>query len=404
MPHATLPLLVVFFVGCASENGLYREREAPVVEITSPEWGDLQRQGDTLLAVVGSVADSYDAPDELQVSLTANGVSLPTTVDADGTVTADYPLIDADLGALSFVLLAVDSDGDMAEAAVEVLVLGPLGPPTVLITTPGDEDSFEPGDTLAFQGVGTDLTTAPDDLRFDWTSDLDGDLLGAISSDGTSALITDGLSEGDHLITLTATDEDGETGSDAILIHIGEPVIVEEPIEEEAQPGDVIFSEMNVNPETVDDEIGEWVELYNTASYPVDIGGYTFRDDDIDGWELAGPLVVESHGYIVLCADLNSALNGGVPCDGWFFRDWNGDGLALANGPDELVLARPDGTEIDWLYYDDDWFTPAVAIGVDPSYLDAGDNDDLASWCNQTTVTAPMVEPGTPGGPNDPCF
>ena len=68
------------------------------------------------------------------------------------------------------------------------------------------------------------------------------------------------------------------------------------------------------------------------------------------------------------------------------------------------LLARPDGLEIDWLYYDDTWFTPAVAIGVDPDLLNAGDNDDLSSWCNQTTVTAPMTEPGTPGQANDLCL
>lgn len=401
MPPARLSLLLALLVGCSSENNLRREREAPVAAFQSPLWGEVQRQGDTLLPVVGTVSDSYDAPEDLRVSLSANGETLPLSVDEHGVVTADYPLIGAELGSLGFTLVVLDSDGDTGDAWLEVEVLGPLGPPTVAISTPADGAAYQTGDTIAFQGEASDRTTAAEDLRFAWSSDLDGELSGAISADGSSALITALLSTGTHTITLTATDEDGEQGSDAIVVLIEDEPIDEEP--EEAMPGDLMFSEMNVNPEAVDDEIGEWVELYNTAPYPIDIGGYTFRDDDIDAWELEGPIVVQPQGYIVLCASLDVSINGGVPCDGWFNRDWNGGGIALANGADELVLARPDGVEIDWLYYDETWFTPAVGIGVDPGRLTAGDNDALSSWCNQTSVIAPMVEPGTPGGANDAC-
>ena len=63
-----------------------------------------------------------------------------------------------------------------------------------------------------------------------------------------------------------------------------------------------------------------------------------------------------------------------------------GGGLALANGEDELVLARPDGVEIDWLHYDDTWYTVGVALGLDPDELDDVVNDDPAYWCDQATV------------------
>ena len=110
-----------------------------------------------------------------------------------------------------------------------------------------------------------------------------------------------------------------------------------------------------------------------------------------------------SGGYFVLCADVSTATNGGVPCDGHFNRDWQGNGIALGNGEDELVLTRADGVEIDWLHYDNSWYSPGMAIGVDPQHLDGGDNDDPAHWCLQTTVIATGGEPGTPGRANDPC-
>ena len=52
----------------------------------------------------------------------------------------------------------------------------------------------------------------------------------------------------------------------------------------QAKPGDLVFSELMINPEVVDDENGEWVELYNTAGYPIDVAGYSFHDLDYDAY------------------------------------------------------------------------------------------------------------------------
>ncbi len=296
----------------------------------------------------------------------------------------------------------VDSDGTSGRAEGSFEVQGPLGPPQVQITVPAMDSTFPEGTSITFQGQGSDLTTPPDDLAFEWASDVDGVLAGAISADGSSVVVVPALSAGEHVVTLTATDADLEQGSDSILITIGDDGsgTIEPP--EEAQPGDVVFSEMMVNPESVQDEVGEWIELYNTSDYSVDLAGYSFHDDDVDMWIL-GTIIVPANEYVVLCAELDPAINGGVPCDAWFYRDWEGNGLALANGPDELVLTRADGVEIDWLHYDDSWFTKAIATGVDPDFLDGGANNDGAHWCDQVTITAPMVEPGTPGYENDHC-
>jgi hypothetical protein len=77
--------------------------------------------------------------------------------------------------------------------------------------------------------------------------------------------------------------------------------------------------------------------------------------------------------------------------------------MALANGPDEVVLSRPDGEEIDWLHYTSDWYTPGIATQLDPGYLEGGANDDVTHWCAAVTIGSGMTEPGTPGLQNDPC-
>ncbi len=391
-------LALLALAGCGNDAGFKRVNEGPMVAITAPAAEEVFRQGGGLLVLTGTVSDDFDEPHGLLVRLTvADGEPVDVTPEPDGTVSVDVSLDLLPLGPVTLVLAATDSDDASASASVTVHLGGPTGAPTVTITTPEDGAAYPLGEAVAFRGEGTDLTTLPDDLVFTWSSSLDGELPGALSSDGDSAVFASALSAGAHTITLTAEDTDGEQGSDSITV-----LIVEEPVV--AEPGDLVFSEMMVNPSATEDEVGEWVELYNTSGSPIDLAGYTFRDDDEDTWDLEGPLEVAPHDYVVLCAHLDPLVNGGVPCDGYFLRKIDvGGGIALANGPDELVLTRPDGVEIDWLHYDDTWYTVAIALGLDPARLTGGDNDDPVYWCDQVTVLEGVAEPGTPGVENDPC-
>jgi hypothetical protein len=389
--------------GCGTDTKITRLQDPPQAFIDGPIFSDVFRLQGPGIPLAGRVSDSYDLPDELAASwVLPDGTQIDVVPDTAGLVALELPVDDYETGIHTFELFVMDSDGTSGRAEGTFEIQGPLGPPDVQITVPAVDSTFPEGTSITFQGQGTDLTTPADDLAFEWSSDVEGVLAGAISADGSSVVVVPELSAGEHVITLTATDADLEQGSDFILITIGDDGsgTIEPP--EEAQPGDVVFSEMMVNPESVQDEVGEWIELYNTSDYSVDLAGYSFHDDDVDMWIL-GTIIVPANEYVVLCAELDPTVNGGVPCDAWFYRNWEGNGLALANGPDELVLTRADGVEIDWLHYDDSWFNKAIATGVDPDFLDGGANNDGSHWCDQETITSPMVEPGTPGYENDHC-
>lgn len=396
--------IALFTIGCASDSSLKRQNDAPTVVVTSPGLGEVFRLGSAPVPMRGTVADEYDPVENLDVYwILPDGSQLDVDDLEEGAVAADLPIDGFELGAYEISLVAFDTNGDSASASTVWEVAGPLGAPVVEITWPSDESTFDVGESITFQGEGRDETTPADALSFEWfLSNMDGALPGAISADGASVLITGALSEGEHTITLVATDADLEQGSDTIQISVGVPedVVITDPVD--AEEGDLVFTEMMVNPEAVEDHLGEWVELYNTSDYPIDITGYSFRDDDIDEWIMDG-VIIPPKSYTVLCADMSPSRNGGIPCDGWFLRDWEGEGLALANGPDELVLSRPDGVEIDWLHYDGSWFTPTYATGVDPDFLEFGANDDGANWCSMTSKLAGMLESGTPGYENDHC-
>jgi hypothetical protein len=87
--------------------------------------------------------------------------------------------------------------------------------PVVSITSPQDMSTFTSGDPITFTGTAADVEDGDisgDDLV--WDSDTDG-LIGT----GNTFTKSD-LSEGDHIISLTAIDADGNSGEDFILITI----------------------------------------------------------------------------------------------------------------------------------------------------------------------------------------
>ena len=88
--------------------------------------------------------------------------------------------------------------------------------PVVTINAPANGDTFEVGATITFEGEATDPQhpNLADDA-FVWTSDKDGEI-------GTGASFTTAdLSAGEHSITLTVTDPDGQSGQRSVTITVG---------------------------------------------------------------------------------------------------------------------------------------------------------------------------------------
>lgn len=397
MLRLALVTLALLLTACPQPVGVSRLNSAPTVSVVAPLLDELFRQGEGDITLTAEVFDTHDTPEELVIHWSIDGMeAIPATADADGIATTAVSPDSLTTGAHEAVVVVTDSDGDTATAGVRFLVGGPLGAPEVSITAPDDGSTYLIQESVTFRGQASDETTPPSDLSFLWESDRDGVLSGAVTAGGESLLLAEGMSAGTHLVTLTVTDSDGESGTDFVTVTLSEDDVI-------AEPGDLVFSEFMVNPQVVDDEIGEWVELYNTSGSAIDLGGYTFHDDDLDSWVLEGPLVVAPHSFFVICANTDPNVNGGVPCDGWFLRDPLNGGMALANSPDEIVLSRPDGVEIDWVHYESDWFVPGAASGVSPDQLGGGLNDYAEAWCVQTTVMTSGGEPGTPGVENDLC-
>ena len=168
------------------------------------------------------------------------------------------------------------------------------------------------------------------------------------------------------------------------------------PPPENAQPtGTLVITEVMQNPGGSD--VGrEWFEVFNPDSEPVDLHGWSIRDEDTDHHEIDVHVWVPAGGYAVLAASTE------VPEADY---SWSG-GLALANGRDELLLVDGNGVLVDRIGWDDgrDFPDPSGAsMNLDPAWLNADGNDDGSHWCISPASPGPDGDRATPGQTNPSC-
>lgn len=154
----------------------------------------------------------------------------------------------------------------------------------------------------------------------------------------------------------------------------------------------LVITEILQNPKRSSDASGEWFELYNPGTAPVDAGGWTVKDDDRDRFTIDTALVVPAGGYVVL--GNGAVANGGVTPDTVY-----GSLMMLQNDSDELVVADARGILVDRVAWDNGRTFPDPD-GASMSLLDpAADNAKASSWCTATSSWA-LGDRGTPQAPS----
>ena len=167
--------------------------------------------------------------------------------------------------------------------------------------------------------------------------------------------------------------------------------------------GDLIVSELLIDPSAVSDTYGEWIELYNASSAPISTcRGWQLEDDGTDWFELLQEVTVDPGEYIVLARDLRLTANGGLHADLVY---WN---LILGNSGDEVVIVFEDpessAFEVDRVAYTSGFDTSGRSQQLDPSAMDYVSNDTLSNWCDTPRTSGNVYgngDYGTPGEAND---
>lgn len=165
--------------------------------------------------------------------------------------------------------------------------------------------------------------------------------------------------------------------------------------------GALIITEIMSDPTSAADKTGEYFEIYNTTNKGIDIRDMTIRGNtpsEVHLITFGVPLIVPSHGYLVLGASRNKDLNGGIDVD------YQYDKIGLSNTADRIAIYCGD-TLIDQVKYNtlNKWpKQPGHAKVLDPSGYDAQKNDDPQYWCNASTKM-PDGDYGSPGEANKAC-
>ena len=169
--------------------------------------------------------------------------------------------------------------------------------------------------------------------------------------------------------------------------------------------GDVVVTEFMANPDAVSDGNGEWIELFNNTTAPIDIEGWTIADNN--GSHVittGGSLPIPSLGFVVLGRNTLTSANGGVVLD----YSYAGS-LSLASAGDNIDLSDEAANPITSLVYGSGVVQAGVSAILDGGVLagpfTAAQAVDIGSnWCSSTTAwTGSAGDAGSPGEMNETC-
>jgi hypothetical protein len=153
--------------------------------------------------------------------------------------------------------------------------------------------------------------------------------------------------------------------------------------------GILVINEIMIDPLVVSDTSGEWFELYNPTSLPVDLNGFDIRDDDTDFHTITSSVIIPANGFVILGNNANFATNGEVVVD------YQYSNFVLSNNGDELVI-EAQSIEIDRVSYGSAFAVTGKSKELSTNHLNSVDNDVLANWCEAVNVFG-GGDLGTPG-------
>ena len=155
--------------------------------------------------------------------------------------------------------------------------------------------------------------------------------------------------------------------------------------------GDVFITEMQVNPKSVADKNGEYIEVYNNSSQAISLYGFRIEDDAPNKRRINTDLILLPNDYAVFAPTTQTNVNGSVPAD-W---GWGIEELYLDNTGDIIVLNNGHAN-IDVVNYTGSWpFANGRAMELKSNGYSMSGNNNSSNWC-QATAYYSSNNRGTP--------
>ncbi len=165
-------------------------------------------------------------------------------------------------------------------------------------------------------------------------------------------------------------------------------------------PGDLVITEIMLDPGAVPDADGQWFEITNATAQDANLDGLVISDG-VFNFTVTGTLYLPENGRVVIASNADNATNGGVDVD----LEWPaGFSMALTWG--EVILIRPGTGILDTVGWDGGATFPlgeGASMSLGRALSDATSNDVGANWC---PGRAPYGDGdlGTPGADNEYCL
>ena len=160
--------------------------------------------------------------------------------------------------------------------------------------------------------------------------------------------------------------------------------------------GDLIITEVMVDPAAVVDNRGEWFELYNATTTAINLNGLVVSSSGESGFTVSSDVTLAAGDYAVLGVRDDSALNGGVTLD---YRYVYGEVKLYIN---DTLSVSAGGTTIDTVSFSSASYPSSSGRSLTLGSIDADDNDQSTYWCSATSSYG-AGDLGTPGSSNDTC-
>ncbi|PIE70202.1 MAG: hypothetical protein CSA22_09040 [Deltaproteobacteria bacterium] len=203
----------------AGDSGTSDDNEvAPTATIVSPADGARFTEGDSI-SFTGSAVD--EGEDGL---LTGSALVWYSSKEGGSIGTGTSIVLENPVsGTHVITLIATDSGGATGSAEISIVVGN--NPPTATISFPADGSTYAAGESVVLTGSGYDAEDGAipgdtDGTRLSWSSSVDG-FLG--SGSGVTIPVSS-LSRGNHVITLTAIDSEGATGTTSVGVTVSNTI------------------------------------------------------------------------------------------------------------------------------------------------------------------------------------
>jgi hypothetical protein len=225
----TVHLFTILLFACTGDNAVKTYNDTPVALITSHSDGFSLEEG-VPVEFRAQVSDSNDPTEDLLSSwhMNNNLVCDWTAPDENGTSTCSItPTLDTNR--VSVTVTDPEDAAGIHEISIQIFentTVEGNDAPQVQISSPQNQAIYTEIEVIPFSAMVFDNQDSPDALTMIWSSSLSGIFnQDPANSDGFIDFDTT-LSIGEHLITLTASDQDGAQTSDSLTVIVEENPLI----------------------------------------------------------------------------------------------------------------------------------------------------------------------------------